>query len=244
MSVEEDLAFDSKHNKWCAPFAVMLFGLFVILMLMYGIDIFNPPAESSAPADQETPAAFDDGCNYAWGDFVAPVNPLLAVTTSVDAASWPHRTVSAGLASANPADGERFADKYRVVTVDSRASIIDAETGAIIAYNLETTGGISFRADSKLLYINVGESDGGYDLSDEYSRDIYMLNRDNHLELICVEPPESTPDEYCNELPLTIASDATRERWQTLGSCNMPSQNWGIAVGPKATDASYWEAIK
>lgn len=242
---DEDRAFSHDTNKWCAPFAVMFFGLFALLLLMYGIDVNNPQDTNTSP---EYASIDMDKCDLDWTDFLVSKQNALETVETVDVASWPHAPISSDVARANPTNllqsGIRYADHYVIIKDSESASIVDAKTGKIIAYNLTTTGGISVHPDSTLMQINIGEKGPfGYDVAGEYSVDYYRINNDK-LELLCSRSQQQVPEGACRERPLTIVSNATRERLTVPTDCDMPSQNWMAAFGKQTTDTSYWEVSK
>lgn len=225
----------------CTSLAMAFLALFALLYFLFS----NLASPQSSPTEPSPPAFDETGCQFDWhsSSYAVSLDPTLIPTTTVDAQSWV-RTIDRELASANPEQGERFANEYRVITTEQGKSIVHAATGDVIAYNLQSQGGISFRPDSTLLYINTGEERNGYNAGQHYSKDVYKLNQDGRLELLCSELAADRDEEFCGQVPLIITSDQTLERMRVGSDCRIPDQNWGVAIGAKATSPEYWETVK
>lgn len=241
----EDLGFDPHINKGCSYLAVMFFGFFALLMLLWGVDVFNPLEEPSAQTTSSNAQGLHETCPPNWQDYAVAQEPVINVTTSIHTDRWLYGQVDPALKSIVLTELSSEAvvgGRYAVVLHNNRATIVDLVVGDIIAYGLDIQGGISYRAENSLFIINPGVESVEYDVSGEFSQDYYVI-RNHRMTHLCSIPAKKFPKDQCDAHVQIMLSSKTGQKKQISGSCEMPTQNWqGQFILPNSADSSYWEA--
>ncbi len=226
--------------------------ILVFLLIYAGANGCNKSSQApnnTAPHITNNSKKSTESCNYKFSDFKVGTN-FSSPTKDMDMGTWPLARVETFKTDVNLAEtfssGGRLADKYVIVEGDCPGrfcniiNIIDAETGGVVALNMQVYGGIKYQKNSKLVIVNPPGHDGqGYDVGAEFSTDYYVLE-DGVTRLLCSKPSPNFKKEFCDNRPFLGVSNQTRERKNFSSSCEMPNQNWGAALPNQATDNNFW----
>lgn len=129
--------------------------------------------------------------------------------------------------------GPTFAGKYTVVTYVcgkecQRSTIVNVETGEVVADGLRSVYDVSYRLNSRLFIVNPKKNlPKKTELKEGVSTDYYVL-QDGQMRFVGKQSVSNSKDEVCAQVVTTAENKATGQELSFPTSCDVPKFGWVV----------------